>query len=34
VGEGKSPKRKRGFRKDDPVAKQDVKAVEKQLGLR
>ena len=32
--ERKSPKRKRGFRKDEPVAEQDVKAVKKQLGLR
>ncbi len=32
--ERKSPKRKRGFRKDEPVAQQDVKNVQKQLGLR
>ena len=32
--ERKSPKRKRGFRRDDPVAAQDAVNVEKQLGLR
>jgi len=32
--ERKSPKRRRGFSKDNPVAESDVKNVKKQLGLR
>ena len=32
--ESKSPKRKRGFRKDQPVAPSDVKGVKRLLGMR
>ena len=32
--ERKSPKRRRSFSKDNPVAESDVRAVKKQLGLK